>query len=380
MPNIAIIAGEASGELHGSNLVKEIKRFKPETKFFGIGGDKMQNEGVETLYHIRQMSFLGFVEIIKHIPFIKKVFRDIEAKIFEKKPDALILIDYPGFNLRLAEKVRKILGKKIKIIYYISPQIWAWGKGRVKKIAQLIDKMIVVFPFEEEIYKKAGVDVTFVGHPILEALKFNIDKTSFLKQNNLDEDKQLLGLLPGSRLQELNALFPVMIETYKRIKEKLSNFQVVVGVAPTIDVEAYKKFLPSNSDIKLLQNSTYGVMKYSNLVIVASGTATLETACWGTPMIVVYKVSNISWYLGRMLVSIKNIALPNIIAGETIVPEILQHNVNVQRLTEEVLKILQDDKLYSEIKNKLSSVKSKLGEIGASKRAAEIIVNLLYNN
>lgn len=367
--SILIVAGEVSGDIQGGKLVKAIKELSPEIKIAGIGGDNMSSAGMELLRRVDEMSFLGFTEIIKHLPFVRKVMNELLKWIEIERPKIVLLIDYPGFNLRLAEKAKKL---GCKIIYYISPQIWAWGKGRIKKIAGVVDQMIVIFPFEEELYRNAGVAVEFVGHPILENLEVNSSKEDFFSENDLDSDEILIGLLPGSRTQEVESLYKTMIDAVELLKSEFPNAQSITAKSPVLDNAVYDK-IAGNDRLKQT-NKTYDVMKHSDLLFVASGTATLESACFGTPFIVVYRVSPISWFIGKMLVKIDSIGLVNIVAGKKIAPELLQSDLTPARLAREALNILKDEKSYAETSSELLKVKKLLGEPGASKKAAEIII------
>lgn len=370
--SILIVAGEVSGDIHGGKLVKAIKEISPEINIAGIGGENMSSAGMKLLRNVNEMSFLGFTEIIKHLPFVRKVMNELLKWIEIERPKVVVLIDYPGFNLRLAQKAKNL---GCKIIYYISPQIWAWGKGRIKKIARVVDQMIVIFPFEEELYRNAGVSVEFVGHPILENLESSFSREDFFSENELDPDEKLIGLLPGSRTQEVDSLYKIMIDAVDLLKPEYPNMQSITAKSPVLDNAVYTK-ITGNDSLKQ-SNNIYDIMKHSNLLFVASGTATLESACFGTPLIVVYRVSPISWIIGKILVKIKSIGLVNIVAGKKIAPEILQSELTPSRLAHEALNILKDDKLYAETSSELLNVKKLLGEPGASKKAAEIIIKHL---
>lgn len=369
---VMIIAGEASGDLYGAGVVRELKQKEPESVFFGIGGDKLQAAGMELIYHIREISVMGFLEVLQHLPLLKSMERTLSVLLKVKKPDILLLIDYPGFNLRFAKIAHE---QRIRILYYISPQVWAWNPGRLKKMKKLINKMFVVLPFEEKIYQKAGIAVEFVGHPLLEIFTEPQSKKEFCKRYGLNVEKFILGLFPGSRKQELESIFPAMLGA-ARILYKHLGVQIVVGVSSVLNIEFVKSFLHDDFPVQLIQNATYDVMKNVDLAIVTSGTATLETAYYQTPMIVVYKTSWLSYLIGRILVQIKNIGLVNIVAGEQIVPELLQSNVNPQNLASEALRILEDEKLRQEISQRLLIVRDRLGTKGASNRVAEAILSM----
>lgn len=369
LDSILIVAGEVSGDIQGAKLVVELKELSPGIKITGIGGDNMKSAGVELLHHVREMSFLGFSEIIKHLPFIRRVLNELTHWIEMNRPSAVVLIDYPGFNLKLARRAKKL---GCKVIYYISPQIWAWGKSRIKKIARFVDLMIVVFPFEEKLYKDHGINVEFVGHPMLEGLDNTSTKAEFFEKHKLDERKTLIGLLPGSRLQEVEKLYPTMLEAVEKMRSNSTELQSVTSLSPALDKEIYSSI--EQGKYAVHSTDTHDVMKHSDLLIVASGSATLESAFFGTPLIIVYRLSPISWFLGNLLVNIKSIGLVNIVAGENIAPEILQSDLTADRLAEEALSIITNDNISSAMSDKLSGVKKLLGEPGASMKAAKSIL------
>jgi len=367
---ILIIAGEASGDLHGAGLINELRNINPSLEFFGIGGDRMISAGLIAQYHIKKMAFLGFIEVIRHLPFIKKVQRDLIEKVKKENIDTVILIDYPGFNLDIAKKL-KSLGKKI--FYYISPQVWAWGKGRIKKIKKLVDKMIVVFPFEEEFYQNSGVEVTYVGHPLIEQIdNYNyLSKDELFDKFGLDKEKEILLLLPGSRKHEIKKIFPESIKAALKLRNDF-NFQIVVACAENIDTNIFNMF-PSDGNYKIIQGFTYDLYKHSYLGIIKSGTSTLEAGLFQLPFIVVYSTNALTYQLGKRLVRINNIAMANIILEENVVDELIQEEMNAKNIYEKCKVLLTDKFRYNFIKNKLGQIKTKLGGPGASRNAAKII-------
>ena len=372
--NLMIIAGEISGDLHGSSLVRELKNMDNNLNIYGIGGDRMKAEGMELIYHIKKMAFLGFAEVVKHIPFIKRVQHDLIAIIKEKNIRNVVLIDYPGFNLNFAKKLKAL---NLNVIYYISPQIWAWGAGRINKIKKLVSKMIVVFPFEEKFYKDSGVNVEFVGHPLLERInehKF-LTKDELFEKFNLDKSKELLLILPGSRLHEVERILPESIEAAEKIACEF-HLQIVIAGSPNISEEIYNK-LSNTKENKIITGHTYELMKYSKIGIIKSGTSTLESALFTLPMIIVYKTGFITYSIGKNLIKVKNIGMANIIAGEKVVPELIQNNANAESIYLECKRILSDERLYNSIKQKLSKVKDKLGSEGASRKAAGLIYSMM---
>lgn len=369
---VMIIAGEASGDLHGAGVVRELKRRDPDCEIFGIGGDRMQDAGMKLIYHTRELAFMGFWEVVQHLPLIRSVEKTLGALLVVQRPDVLLLVDYPGFNLRFARAARR---HEIKIIYYISPQVWAWNPGRVKRMKGLIDKMLVVFPFEVDIYRNERIDVEFVGHPLLEVFKEPQGRGDFCKRWGFDEGKKILGLFPGSRRQEIERIFPAMIGA-ARILCRKGDIQTAVGVSSMLDNEFMKSFLRDDFPVKLIQSATYDVMKNADLALVTSGTATLEVGYFQTPMIVVYKTSWLTYVIGRLLVRIKDIGLVNIVAGRRIVPEMLQSEVTPQQLAAEASKMLAAEDMQRQISDALAIVREKLGTPGASARVVDSILSM----
>ena len=372
--NIMIIAGEVSGDLLGAELSGELKNVDGNLNIIGVGGDRMKQAGVEIIYHINNLAFLGFAEVVKHIPFIRKVQSDLIKIINEKNIKNIILIDYPGFNLNFAKKI-KPLG--VKIIYYVSPQVWAWGKGRIKRIKNLVRKIFVVFPFEEKLYLDEGIDVEFVGHPLLERIS-NYDflpKEKFFKMYELNPGKEILLILPGSRNHEVERIFPAVIEAALKLSKEF-NLQTVVAGASGIDEKLFNKISEPN-EYRVIKDNNYELMKYSKFGIIKSGTSTLEAGLFGLPMVIVYKTSLLTYYIGKNLVNLKNIGMANIISGEDIVPELIQDKVNPESIYNEAKKILNNNSLYTSVKTRLLEINKKLGEKGAVRKTAESIYSLI---
>lgn len=374
MKKIMIIAGEASGDLHGASLIENMKAIEPELKFFGIGGDNMINAGMNPDYHIKDMSFLGFFEVVKHIPFIKKVQKQLLKKINNENIERIVLIDYPGFNLNFAKKLHKL---KKEIYYYISPQLWAWGKGRIKKIKKMISKMIVVFPFEKEFYKNEGIDVAYVGHPLVERVKnyHFMNREELIDKFGLNSEKEILLLMPGSRKQEIKSHFSLMIKAAEKIASDF-NLQIVVLIPPFMDAALFDEFHLSVSH-KIINENNYDLIHQAKFGIIKSGTSTIEAGLLGLPMIVVYSTGRITYSIGKALIKVRNIAMINIIAGKEIVPELIQNDLNIDNIYEKSREILSDNQKLNTIKNELAIAAKKLGDTGASKRAAELILDQL---
>jgi lipid-A-disaccharide synthase len=365
-----IIAGEASGDTHGAAVIKELKALDPKINIFGIGGDKMINEGMSPEYHIRDMAFLGVVEVVKHLPFIKKVQKRLLQIIEDKKVKTVVLIDYPGFNLNLAKKIK---GLGVKIIYYISPQIWAWGKGRIHKIKKIVDKMIVVFPFEKEMYNQDGVDADYVGHPLVEQINeyLFLTREELYRNFNLTPGKEILLILPGSRKHEIEKIFPKALNAAMRL-EKEFDLQTIVAGTSNIDESFFDKYRDIG-DFKLITGRTYDLLANAKFGIIKSGTSTLEAGIFKLPFVVVYSTSALTYTIGRRLVKIDRIALANIVAEEQIVDELIQNDFTEEKLYQKVSYYLNNDHKLEEIKTKLGKLNSKLGSPGASGRAANII-------
>ena len=372
--NLMMIAGEISGDLHGASLIKELKKLDQGINIFGIGGDKMQDAGMQITFHINRMAFLGFVEVVKHIPFIKKVQRKLLELVKAKNINTVVLIDYPGFNLSIAKKLKRL---NVKIVYYISPQIWAWGSARINKIKKLVNKMLVVFPFEESLYSNQNVDVEFVGHPLLERLKEYdfLSKENLFEKYDLDRNKEILLILPGSREQEVKHIFPEVIKAAVKLAGEF-NLQVITACSSNIDENLFYK-ITEVGNFKVIKGDTYNLLKNSKFGIVKSGTSTLEAGLFQLPMVIVYKTSISTYWIGKSLIRVDQIGMANIICGEKVVPELIQNQVREKTIYEECKKILADKKLYETIKNKFGLIKEKLGTVGASAKAALLIHKIM---
>ncbi len=370
---VLMVAGEASGDLHGAGVVHALKAGHPDLDIYGIGGDRMAEAGMEILVHISSLSFMGFVEVAKNLHVVRRVEKQMAEVLEQRRPGVVVLIDYPGFNLRFA---RKVAALGIPVLYYISPQVWAWHKSRVKKMRGIVKSMKVVFPFEVEIYRKEGIDVEFVGHPIVEKLGVTADRPEFFRRHGLDESKKLLALLPGSRVQEINHMLPVMLEAARKLCLD-GRTQPVLGVAPNLGRDPMSRFFPICPGLQILEHSIYDLMAFADAAVVTSGTATLETGWFGTPMLVVYKTSPITFAIGRMLVDVPYIGLANIVAGKKTVPELIQRDFTVEGIVREVGPMLRDNAYNASLREGLAVIKGALGGPGASARVAQSILALL---
>ena len=365
-----IIAGEASGDLHASNLMKELKKLDPSADFRCWGGDLMQKEGAQLVRHYRDLAFMGFMEVVTNLGAILNNIRFCKKDILSYHPDVIILVDYPGFNLRIATFARK---RNFRVFYYISPQLWAWRSSRVKVIRKTVDHMFVILPFEKEFYRKFNYEVDWVGHPLLDVINEDIpfpDKMIFLKKNNLP-DKPVIALLPGSRKQE--------IQNMLRIMASLSDFkqyQFVIAGAASLNEDYYRKIC-QDQNIRIVFNQTYDLLKHSDAAIVTSGTATLETALIGTPQVVCYKGYKGSYLIARMIVKVPFISLVNLIMQRETVNELIQDQLTTENLTTVLKKLLNDPATRERIGQDYKEMKEKLGGKGASARAARLMIQYL---
>jgi len=364
-----IIAGEASGDLHASNLVAEIKKKDKKAEFRGCGGDLMKAQGVDLLKHYSTMAYMGFVEVAVHMRKVLRNIADTKKDILAYQPDALILVDYPGFNLRIAKFAH---AKGLKVYYYISPQVWAWKRRRVRKIKASVDKMLVILPFEEEFYRQYGVDVTYVGNPLLDELaKFGTSNRSiFLRRNSLGEKREIIALLPGSRKQEIKRMLPVMLKAVSHFPD----YQFVIAGVSSIEKDLYKRII-DNTDVFLIENQTYELLQNSSAAVVTSGTATLETALFTVPEVVCYKSSGLSYQLAKAMIKVKYISLVNLVMDREVVKELIQGDLTEENIVKELDQLLHNGKRQRRLLEDYDELKERLGNAGASEKAAAAILS-----
>lgn len=369
MKSVFIVAGEQSGDMHGSGLMKELKAQSPDTTFMfnGLGGDLMKAEGLNALYHTKDLATVGFKDVIKKYPFFKKVISDCVEYIKANQPDVVILIDYPGFNIRLAEDLKKFYTGKI--IYYISPQLWAWHEKRVHKIKKFVDKMLVVFPFEVSFYEKFGVQAEYVGHPLVTKIRKFLDENPRMLTEG--SKKKVITILPGSRKDEIKYHMPVLIETIKELRKEFV-LEVNISKAPNLDEGLFKDF-ENMKDYNLVSGNVYGLILNSDLVLTKAGTSTMECTLIGTPYLIFYKTFPLNYYILKPIVKIDNLGIANIIAKENIVKEFVQKDFTPLNLVNEARKILTDDSYRNKMKKDLGKIWHILGDSKASHKAAEII-------
>jgi lipid-A-disaccharide synthase len=373
---ILLVAGEVSGDLYGAHLVEAVHQVDPEVQFSGVGGERLEKVGMKLLYPSQSLSVVGITEVLFKMGSILKAFRILRKSLERERPDLVILIDFPGFNLRLAKILRR---KGIPVVYYISPQVWAWRPGRVKLIAQRVDKMIVLFPFEVPLYEAAGVNVEWAGHPLLDLVKPTLSREMAFKRFNLDPKCRTIGLLPGSRKHELKRLLPPLLVSAQLLQNEIPELQFIIPLAPGIPKASVSPLMKNISlPVKVVEGFAYDVMNLSELLITASGTATLEGAILGKPMVIIYRVSLLSYWIGRAMVHVDHIGLVNLVVGKGIAPELIQNDVNPKRIADEALRILRDPILYRRMTESMVEVRQSLGEPGAAQRAARIVTSLLH--
>ncbi len=363
MTRIFFSAGESSGDLHGANLIHALRELDPEVQCVGLGGKRMKAAGMELRHDLASNAIMGFIEVVKHFAFFKRLYVETVRGFEYEAPDGLVVIDYPGFNIQIAKRAAML---DIPVVWYISPQVWAWKRGRVFTIARIVRKVLVILPFEKRLYEAVGVDCTFVGHPLL-------DHIAATPIEGLYREGLVIGLLPGSREQEIGRLLGTMIDVARGIKEKHPDAHFVV---PCVDEarEAQIRGIAGDFPVETVIGKTYEVLDGARFCLVASGTATVETTLFGVPMVILYRVAPITYWLARLLVRVDHIGMVNILAGKRIVPEFVQHEATVRNILPVALELLDDGPARTEMVNELQTVRDRLGDPGASRRAAEEVL------
>lgn len=379
---IMIVAGEASGDMHGANLIRALREREPALRFFGMGGPELARAGVELLYDAARLSVVGLLEVFSHLADIIAARRTLLKAMRERRPSLLILIDFPDFNLMLAAHAGRL---GIPVLYYISPQVWAWRSGRVKKIGRLAQRIAVILPFEEEFYRKRGYKVDFVGHPLLDTVRATVARDAFLREREIDPASTVVGLLPGSRRKEIMALLPDFLAAAEILaRSKPGNYVFLVPQAPTVSsqlledhgIAAYRNRL----DIRVLSDNRYDLMAASDAAVAASGTVTLELAILGIPTVAAYRLSPHTYRLGRLLVRLRWFSLVNLIAGREVIPELLQDDVTPAALADHLASLLPGGGDRARISQGLTEVRKKLGGPGAAGRTAEIALSIINSH
>jgi lipid-A-disaccharide synthase len=366
MPRLLISCGEPSGEFYARELVAELRRRHPGLEAIGLGGDLLAAEDVRLLAHLKDLAVVGLFEVLSHLRRIKALFDSVVAEAARFRPDVAVLIDYPDFNLRLARELKKL---GIPVVYYVSPQLWAWRRGRIRDVRRDVAKMLVIFPFEEKIYRDASVPVAFVGHPLIDHVKPPEDRAEVAKTLGLEGGRPVIALLPGSRNKEVAFNLPPMLLAVKLLREKRPELQFVLAAAPHLAAGVFAE--AEAAGVRVIEGATRDVLRSARVAIVASGTATVETALTLTPMVVVYRLSALTYTLGKPLLSVSNYAMVNLIAGRVVVPELIQNDFTPARVTEETLRILDDGTARTEMIKSLEEVRERLGKGGATRHAAD---------
>ena len=367
------IAGENSGDLHASIVLKEINKQISNIENFGIGGERMKSHGFKAIYPFERFSVMGFIEVVKHLTFFANVEKNIKNIFRNDPPDLVVLVDYPGLNMRVAKMAKSF---NIPVLYFIVPQFWAWKYKRIFKLQKFTDQIAYILPFEGRHFSKHNIKASFVGHPISEEISIKLSREEFAKENNLDLNKKWLGFLPGSRDIELKKMLPVFIDTIKLFNK--DNYEFLISQASSISAELFKEANEeTDNKRKIIRNMNYEMMKHCDLLVVTSGTATIETAYLGTPFIIVYKTSNISYQIGKRFIKINKIGLPNIVMEKDIVTELIQDDVNEKNIYSKVTEILSDENKYNKISNDLEALHDILGSKITSKEVTVIIRKML---
>lgn len=369
---LLIVAGDPSGDRHAADLVRALKRLAPDWRFVGVGGEHLSAAGVHLLARLDQVAVLGFSEVLRHLPYFRRLLGQIDAMMKEGL-EGVILVDYPGLNFRVARMAR---ARGLPVVYYICPQLWAWGRHRVKKMRRLVDLPLVIFPFEEAFYRQQGVAAHFVGHPLVDQLHRLHREADFLPRHGLPADRPILGIFPGSRRQEVWRHLPAMARAAAKLAKNYG-LVPVIGAVRHIPPVVYHEALAGHTNIPLVAGETQQLMAASHLALVASGTATLELGYLGVPMVVGYRLAWTTYWLARALVRIPMIALVNIVLGEKVVPELIQRRFSASQIYRAASEILQEPRRYRQIKNALNRVREVLGLPGAAQRASQLIYEKL---
>lgn len=369
---IMFSAGEASGDLHGASLARAIHKQDPSVEFIGMGGDRMAEAGVRIVYDIKNLGFIGIGEILRKIPFFFRLRDFLVETMKREKPDVLVCVDYPGFNMRLIKKAR---AAGIPIVYYILPTIWAWNKSRGPVIAKYTDLAVSLFPFEAELYRDLGTNVVYAGHPLVDEVQPSMTKEAAMDYFGLDKDKRTILLMPGSRLQEVKGLLPAMLEAAKIIKQTVPDIQFILPRASTIERELLENMIgAAGVPVTIGEKNVYDMMNISAAAIASSGTATLETALMALPTVLIYKVSELTYLLSKILVHVTNIGLPNIIMGRRIMPELWEHDVTGDNIAKVIIPVLTDAKQWQKMSDDMAEVRTTMGEKGVMDRTAAMIL------
>jgi lipid-A-disaccharide synthase len=369
---LLLSCGEPSGDLYAGELVRELRLRQADLEVFGLGGDRMASQGAELLAHVKDLAVVGLLEVVAHLRSLRRVFDRVLSEVERRRPDVAVLVDYPDFNLRLARQLRQ---RGVRVVYYVSPQVWAWRRGRLDSIRKTVDHMLVIFPFEEALYRDADVPVTFVGHPLVDLVRAPANPAAFLESVGLDPKRPVVALLPGSRPKEIGHNLPPVLGAVERLAAQRPDLQFPLALAPGLDAATVANAVGS-LPVRVVANQTQGVLASCTVAVVASGTATVEAALLGAPMVVVYRLAPLTYLLGRRLVKVPHFAMANLIAGERVVPEVIQRELTPERVATEVRVLLDDPGRRQRMREGLAEVRRRLGKPGASARAAEAVLDV----
>ena len=371
-----IVAGEASGDLHGANLAREIRVLDPQVALYGMGGESLASAGVDVLQDIDNLAVMGLVEVLGRLGDVRQAMRRLTEQLAKRPPDLLILIDYPGFNLILARKAKQL---GIPVLYYISPKVWAWREGRVKQIKQYVDRMAVILPFEKEYFRQHGISVDYVGNPLLDSVQTKYTKREFCELHGINPASTLVGLMPGSRRTEISRLLPLFLQVAGKLSGAIKNIVFLLPLAPTLTVEDMEKggLHESNVDLRIIRENHYDLMAACDAAMAASGTLTLELAILNIPMVVSYKESPISYFLGRSFIKVRFVSLVNLIAGKEVVRELLQNMATPENIYQEMWRLLKNGEAQRNMRQQLAEVAGQLGGAGASNRTARLALEMI---
>jgi len=377
MDHILITACESSAENYGAGLVSEFKKLHPKPHFFGIGGKQMQKEGVEILFPVQKLSLIGIFEIIFYIPRILMILKRIRKEAKKRNILGAVLIDSPDFNLRIAQRLKKL---SIPILYYISPTVWAWRKNRIKTVRKLVNKMLLIFPFEEKIYKKERIPAVFIGHPLVKRIHVSLTKQDFFDKYGMNHSARLITILPGSRQSEIKRHLPILIEATEKIRKKY-NCQFILKLSENIEKKSVLKYFSSlDFPIKILNQDGYESIAFSDLILSACGTANMESALLGTPLVSFYRVSPLSYFIGKKLIKIKHFSIVNIMAGKKVIPELIQKNFNPKSIFDHVSEIFDSAEARNKMILEFKKIKKELSNKDASANAAKELEQLIYKS
>jgi lipid-A-disaccharide synthase len=370
---VLVSCGEPSGDLYAGDLVRHLRDQAGPFEAFGLGGDRFQAEGGRLLAHVKDLAVVGLLEVLRHLRHLRAVFRAVLEEVDRDRPAVAVLVDYADFNLRLARELKR---RGVPVVYYVSPQIWAWRRGRVRAIQESVSQMIVIFPFEEPLYREAGIPVTFVGHPLVELARPATDRAAFLSTHGLDAARPVLAVLPGSRRQEVAHNLPPIAGALRLLRQKRSSLQIALAVAPSLDPRLFDREL-AGLGVARVAGHTHALLSAASGGIVASGTATIEAALMDLPMVVVYRLSRLTYALGRPFVRVPHFAMANLIAGREVVKELIQDDFRPGTVSAEVLALLEDPARRAFVRQGLAEIRARLGPPGASARAAAVVTRVL---